>query len=164
MCLGIHQNGKCSNFTLLFCRGPYGLVHKSVLHDYFSTLDQSNSQFMALSLPFPSLMLKLPNKTTSTQYTASVRWDRLKGQNRNTFWSSWEMAAQNIEWKQACFSLPHFAPTILAQPLIHSMWQIKLFHCECDQQMQKRARIHEVFTNRKEDNSSHTELNNSGLC
>ena len=31
-------------------------------HDYFSSLDQSNSLFVALSLPFPSSMLKLPIK------------------------------------------------------------------------------------------------------
>ena len=40
----------------------HGLVHKCVLHmqhDYFSSLDQSNSSFVTLSLPFPSLMLKL---------------------------------------------------------------------------------------------------------
>ena len=30
-------------------------------HDYFSSLDQSNSLFVALSLPFPSSMLKLSN-------------------------------------------------------------------------------------------------------
>ena len=30
-------------------------------YDYFSSLDQSNSLFVALSLPFPSSMLKLPN-------------------------------------------------------------------------------------------------------
>ena len=56
------SNCKGGNFMLLFCRGRHGLVHKSVphvQHDYFSTLGQSNSKFMALSLPFPSLMLKL---------------------------------------------------------------------------------------------------------
>ena len=39
VCSSIHQNGKCGNFTLLFCRGQHGLVHKSephVQHDYFS--------------------------------------------------------------------------------------------------------------------------------
>ena len=43
VCSSVHQNGKCGNFTLLFCRGRHGVVHKSVPHDYFSTLDQSNS-------------------------------------------------------------------------------------------------------------------------
>ena len=28
MCLSCHQNGKYGNFTLLFCRGRHGLVHK----------------------------------------------------------------------------------------------------------------------------------------
>ena len=46
-CIGLsrHQNGKCGNFTLLFCNGQHGFVHKCVphvQHDYFSSLDQSN--------------------------------------------------------------------------------------------------------------------------
>ena len=48
---------------LLFSRGRHGLVHKCVphvQHACFSSLDQSNSQFVALSLPFPSSILKLP--------------------------------------------------------------------------------------------------------
>ena len=27
-----HQNGRCGHFTLLFCRGRHGLVHKRVPH------------------------------------------------------------------------------------------------------------------------------------
>ena len=63
-CPSCHQNGKYINFTLLFCRGRHGVLHKWIPHGkhaYFSS-DQSNSQFMALSLPFLSLMLKLRNR------------------------------------------------------------------------------------------------------
>ena len=46
VCSSIHENGKCGNLTLLFCRVRHGLIHKSVphvQHDYFPSLDQSNS-------------------------------------------------------------------------------------------------------------------------
>ena len=62
-CPSFRQNGKYINFTLWFCRGWHGVLHKWIprgKHAYFSS-DQSNSQFMALSLPFLSLMLKLRN-------------------------------------------------------------------------------------------------------
>ena len=61
-CPSCHRNGKYIKFTLLFCRGWHGLLHKKPhgKHAYFSS-DQSNFQFMALLLPFPSLMLKLRN-------------------------------------------------------------------------------------------------------
>ena len=62
-CPSCYQNGKYINFTLLFCRGWQGVLHKWIphrKHAYFSS-DQSNSQFMALSLLFLSLMLKLRN-------------------------------------------------------------------------------------------------------
>ena len=55
------MNSEMAYFTLLFCRERNGHVHKSVphvQHDYFSTLDQSNSLFMSLPFPFSSLMLK----------------------------------------------------------------------------------------------------------
>ena len=45
VCSTCHQNGKCGNFTLLFCRGRHGLGHKCVphvQHAYFSSLGQSN--------------------------------------------------------------------------------------------------------------------------
>ena len=62
-CPSCHQNGKYINFTLWFCRGWHGLLHRWIPHGkhaYFSS-DQSNFQFMALWLPFLSLMLKLLN-------------------------------------------------------------------------------------------------------
>ena len=62
-CPNCYQNGKYINFTLLFRRGCHGLLHKWIPHGkhaYFSS-DQSDSQFMALSLLFVSLMLKLRN-------------------------------------------------------------------------------------------------------
>ena len=62
-CPSCHQNGKYINFMLWFCRGWHGVLHKWIPHGkhaYFSS-DQSNSQFIALSLPFLSLMLKLRN-------------------------------------------------------------------------------------------------------
>ena len=62
-CPSCHQNGKYINFTLWFCRGWHGVLHKWIPHGknaYFSS-DQSNSQFIALSLPFLSLMQKLRN-------------------------------------------------------------------------------------------------------
>ena len=46
-----------THFMLLFCRRSHGLVNECVphvQHAYFSTLDQSNSYFVALSLLFPS--------------------------------------------------------------------------------------------------------------
>ena len=46
LCSSCHQNCKSGNFKLLFCRGWHGLVHKCVphvRHDYFHSLDQSNS-------------------------------------------------------------------------------------------------------------------------
>ena len=62
-CPSCHQNGKYINFTLWFCRGWHGVLHKWIPHGknaYFSS-DQSYSQFIPLSLPFLSLMLKLRN-------------------------------------------------------------------------------------------------------
>ena len=62
-CPSCHQNGKYIYFTLWFCRGWHGLLHKWIPHGknaYFSS-DQSNSQFIALLLPFLSLMQKLRN-------------------------------------------------------------------------------------------------------
>ena len=75
MCSSCHQNGKYGNFTLLFCRGRHGLVLKCVSHvqhDYFSSLDQSNSLFVALSLPFRSWMLKLPNDISFSHYRKEI--------------------------------------------------------------------------------------------
>ena len=45
LCWSCHQNCKLGSFTLLFCRGWHGLVHKCVphvQHAYFHSLDQSN--------------------------------------------------------------------------------------------------------------------------
>ena len=62
-CPSCHQNGKYINFTLLFCTGWHGVLRKWIAHGKhaYSSSDQSNSQCMALSLPFLSLMLKVRN-------------------------------------------------------------------------------------------------------
>ena len=72
VCSSCHQNGQCGNFTLLFCRGRHELVHKCVphvQHAYFSSLDQSNSQFVKLSSPLPS-WIALAMTTATTRKTA----------------------------------------------------------------------------------------------
>ena len=60
-----HQNLKYENFTSSFGRLRQNIAPKSVphvQHDYFSSFNQSNHCFVALSLTLPSLNLKLPNK------------------------------------------------------------------------------------------------------
>ena len=52
------------NFTSSFCRLRKNIAPKSVPHvqqDYFSSFNQSNHWFVALSLTLPSSNLKLPN-------------------------------------------------------------------------------------------------------
>ena len=57
------QNLKYENFTSSFGRLRQNVAPKSVLHvqhDYFSSFNQSNHWFVALSLTLPSSDLKLP--------------------------------------------------------------------------------------------------------
>ena len=57
------QNLKYENFTSSFGRLRQNIAPKSVphvQHDYFSSLNQSNHWFVALSLTLPSSKLKLP--------------------------------------------------------------------------------------------------------
>ena len=57
------QNLKYETFTSLFGRLRQKIAAKSVLHvqhDYFSSFNQSNHWFVALSLTLPSSDLKLP--------------------------------------------------------------------------------------------------------
>ena len=59
------QNLKYENFTSSFGRLRQNIAPKSMLHvqhDYFSSFNQSNYWFVALSLTLPSSNLKLPNK------------------------------------------------------------------------------------------------------
>ena len=63
LCSSCHQNRKLGNFTMLFYKRPNGIVLKCVPHvqnAYFSLFHQSNSEFVALLLPIPSSMPKLP--------------------------------------------------------------------------------------------------------
>jgi len=56
------QNLKCENFTSSFGRLHQNIAPKSVphvQHDYFSSFNQSNHWFVALSLTLPSSNLKL---------------------------------------------------------------------------------------------------------
>ena len=55
-----------------------------VQHDYYSTLDQSNSYFMAFSLLFLSLLLKLPNDEAMVRKTPQINdlIDSVKKSNR----------------------------------------------------------------------------------
>ena len=81
-CPSCHQNGKHINFTLLFCRGWHRLLHKwipHVKHAYFSS-EKSNSQFMDLSLPFLSLMLKFHN--IKLQQPRRLPWRQIKRQEK----------------------------------------------------------------------------------
>ena len=58
------QNLKYENFTSLFGRLRQSIAPKSVphvLHDYFSSFNQSNHWFVALYLMLPSSNLKLPS-------------------------------------------------------------------------------------------------------
>ena len=58
------QNLKYENFPSSFGRLRQNIAPKSVLHvqhDYFSSFNQSNYWFVALSLTLPSSHLKLPN-------------------------------------------------------------------------------------------------------
>ena len=67
------QNLKYENFPSSFGRLPQNIAPKSVLHvhhDYFSSFNQSNHWFVALSLTLPSSDLKLPNLTTATSTTS----------------------------------------------------------------------------------------------
>ena len=57
------QNLKYENFTS-FGRLRQNIAPKSVPHDYFSSFNQSNHRFVALSLTLPSSNLKLPVKTS----------------------------------------------------------------------------------------------------
>ena len=57
------QNLKYENFTSSFGRLRQNIAPKSVLrvqHDYFSSFNQLNYWFVALSLTLPSSNLKLP--------------------------------------------------------------------------------------------------------
>ena len=69
------QNRKCGNFSLLsLCEWRHGIVLKCALHvhhAYFSSFNQSNSSFEALSLPLTSSIIKLSN-ASSTVKTAIV--------------------------------------------------------------------------------------------
>ena len=59
-----HYNLKYENFTSSFGRLRQNIAPKSVphvQHDYFSSFNQSNHWFVALSLTLPSSNLKLPN-------------------------------------------------------------------------------------------------------
>ena len=62
------QNLKYENFTSSFGRLRHNIAPKSVLHvqhDYFSSFNQSNYWFVALSLTLPSSNLKLPSNSKS---------------------------------------------------------------------------------------------------
>ena len=48
VCSSIHQNAKCGNFTLLFCRGRHGLVHNSVSHVQHDYFPHSTNQILNL--------------------------------------------------------------------------------------------------------------------
>ena len=74
------QNLKYGNFTSSFGRLRQNIAPKSVphvQHDYFSSLNQSNHWFVALSLP--SSNLKLPTQFTDASATIAC----------STFRSSW---------------------------------------------------------------------------
>ena len=63
VCSSCHENRHRDNFTLLFCREWHGILLKCVPHVwqvYLPAFGQSNSQCVALPLPFPSCMLQLP--------------------------------------------------------------------------------------------------------
>ena len=76
MCPSCHQNGKHCNFTL-FCRGcrrTCSWVCATRAARLFSSLDQSNCLFVALSLPSPSSMLKRPIIFTVTRTCSPAMW------------------------------------------------------------------------------------------
>ena len=63
MCSRCRQNLKFENFTLSFGRLRQRIELKCVphvQHDYFPSFNQSDHCFLALSLPLPSSLLKLP--------------------------------------------------------------------------------------------------------
>ena len=60
-CLRCRQNLKYENFTSSFGRLRQNIVPKSVQHDHFSSFNQSNHLFVALSLPLLSSFLKFLN-------------------------------------------------------------------------------------------------------
>ena len=70
------QNRKCGNFMLLFCEWRHWIVLKCVLHvqhAYFSSFNQSNSSFEAMSSPLKSSMLKL----------SAPSWRRLRQRHKS---------------------------------------------------------------------------------
>ena len=96
--------------SLLFCRGRHRLVHKSVphvQHDYFSSFNQSNHWFMALSLTLPSSNLKLPIVWTTWAYDdkcsinfvflCTKRWFQFNSRIVRTHFSS---KMNNWKWLQ----------------------------------------------------------------
>ena len=69
---------KYENFTSTFGRLLQKIAPKSVPHEYFSSLNQSNHWSVALSLTLPSSNLKLPN-----YWLLSLRFDDGKGNHDN---------------------------------------------------------------------------------
>ena len=70
------QNVKYENFKSSFGRLCQNIPPKSVphvQHDYFSSFNQSNHCFVALSLPLPSSNLKLPITTYGSLYDTTTR-------------------------------------------------------------------------------------------
>ena len=111
------QNLKYENFPSSFGRLRQNIAPKSVphvQHDYFSSFNQSNHWFVALSLTLPSSDLKLP-----------IKWPGRR-QERHTFanliifhfltFQSRSRPINNVKWLVLCLSPPipskrHFQKT-----------------------------------------------------
>ena len=77
------QNLKFENFPSSFGRLRQNIAPKNVLHvqhDYFSSFNQSNHWFVALSLKLSSSDLKLPNETftaAGSRYRGNFKYENL---------------------------------------------------------------------------------------
>ena len=90
--LRCRQNLKYENFTSSFGRLRQNIATKSVphgQHDYFSSFNQSNHWFVALSLTLPSSNLKLPITIISVdlaKHRGSTIWGDHKWTKSEQFW------------------------------------------------------------------------------
>ena len=101
-------------------------------HDYFSTLDQLNSLFMALSLPFSSLMLKLPHVRNEEIYdrTGRVPFPNQLKPARSDSWAIVYGANGKLISKYALYHLTHRKPRSGGRKVLFREYTAKLINPE----------------------------------